>query len=95
MLIWAIIAFFSAAGIYFVIKCIKQMLYRIIHVSDKLRVDTLVSVYGEAPELEILLKRLKVREGSGEIYLRLCIKDAETKMWAEKLAAIKHIEIIN
>ena len=95
MLIWAIIAFFSAAGIYFVIQCIKQMLYRKIHVSDKLRVDTLVSVYGEAPELEMLLKRLEVWEGSGEIYLRLCIKDAETKLWAEKLAAIKHIEIIN
>ncbi len=95
MLICAIIAFFSAAGIYFIFQCIKRALFRKITFSDKLRVDTLVSVYGDVPELELLLKRLKSKGECGRIYLRLCLKDAEIKLWAEKLAAINHIEIIN
>ena len=95
VLLWAIIAFFAAAGIYFVLQCIKQALLRKIQLSNKLRVDTLVSVYGEAPELEMLLKNLRAREGCGNIYLRICSDDGKTKPEAEKLAAIKHIEIIN
>ena len=95
MLICAIIAFFSAAGIYFIFQCIKKALFSKIPTSAKLSVDTLVSVYGDAPELEMLLKRLKSREGSGKIYLRISSADGEIMAMAEKLAQSNHIEIIN
>ncbi len=95
MLICVIIAFFSSAGIYFIFQCIKHALFRKITFSDKLRVDTLVSVHGDVSELEFLLKRLKSKGESGRIYLRLCLTDAETTLMAEKLAEKNHIEIIN
>ena len=95
MLIYPVIAFFSAAGIYFVFQCIKRALLREVHASDKLRVDTLVSVCGEAPELEMLLKKLKSKDGSGKIYLRICNADSQALLMAEKLARKNHIEIIN
>ena len=95
MLICPVIAFFSAAGIYFIIQCIKRALLREIHVSDKLRVDTLVSVCGEASELEMLLKKLESQNRTGKIYLRICNADAKVLQIAEKLAQSNHIEIIN
>ncbi|MBE7017084.1 MAG: hypothetical protein E7420_02835 [Ruminococcaceae bacterium] len=95
MLLSAIIAFFSAAGIYFIFQCVKQALLRRIAISNNLRVDTIVSVCGEAPELEMLVRRLKSCEECGEIYLRSCGADKETALLAEKLAHKGLIKIID
>lgn len=62
--------------------------------SDKLRIDTFVSVCGNAPELEIAVKKLKLRGESGEIYLRLVDANEETLLLAEKLARRGDVKII-
>lgn len=94
MLLSVIIAFFSAAGIYFVLHCIKQALLSCVYASDNLRVDTLITVSGEAPELEMLVKKLKSREDGGDIYLLSRGCDEETALLAVKLAHKGHIKII-
>ncbi len=95
MLISAIIAFFCAAGIYFIFRCIKQALLKRINASDNLSIDTLISVCGEASELEMYVRRLKSREDCGEIYLRFCEADSQTLQIADKLARKGLVKIIN
>ena len=95
MLLSFIIAFFSAAGIYFVFHSIKQVLLKRLNTSEGIRVDTLVSVSGEAKGLEMLVRRLNSREAGGEIYLRCLDADEETALMAEKLAREGLVKIIN
>lgn len=95
MLLSAIIGFFSAAGIYFIFQIIKQVLLKRIETSGCLRVNTLISVSGEARELEMLVKKLKNREAGGEIYLRCPDADEETALLAEKMAREGLVKIIN
>ena len=95
MLLSSIIAFFSAAGIYFIFRCIKHFLLRRISASDGVRVDTLVSVSGEVKGLEMLVKSLKSCEDGGEIYLRCLDADEQALQIAEKLARKGLVKIIN
>jgi len=98
MLTNAIIAFFAALGIFFLIQGIKHWFYRPVPKGENMLISTVISLSGPAPELEASVKALNcLRECGvlpGEIVIQNCGTDEETARVAQLLAGKDGVKII-
>ncbi len=90
MLINALIGFFAALGIFFILHWIKGSIYRPLPKGENMLISTVISLGGPAPELEATVRALKHLQDngalSGEIVLIDRGTDPDTALVAEKLA---------
>lgn len=99
MILDCMIAFVAAGALYFIMQRLKSWLYKAASGGGNVRLSTVLSVHGAAPELEYRVKSLEnLRESGridGDIILRDCGMDPETAAIAEKLAETGRVKLIN
>lgn len=98
MLLDSIIGFFAALGIFILLRWLKGRVLRPVIRGENMRVSTLISISGPAPELENAVKALKhLRESgalAGEILVQDLGADEDTLRVAELLEREGSIKII-